>query len=86
MSTTKPSDLLPTVAAATRLNLKRQQFQVLAQFFSLKPFSRRLLNGKSRTPGNLYDPALIGMLRRLSLRCRANGGSLVLSRLMERHR
>ena len=72
--------LLSTEEAAERLGVKRQQFQVLARFFGLRPVVQRRL-GASRTPVNLYDADAIGFLVRLARRCRDEGARRVLESL-----
>lgn len=71
---------LSTDEAAKRLGMKRQQFQVLARFFGLRPVVKRRL-GASRTPVNLYDADAIGLLEQLARRCRNEGAGRALENL-----
>jgi len=75
--------LLPTSEAASALGLRRPQFLVLARFFGVKPSKQAKLTSRSRTPGNLYAPDEIALLKALEAHCQVSGTRAVLRHLLE---
>jgi hypothetical protein len=76
-------NLIPTFEAASALGLRRPQFLVLARFLGVKPSKQARLTSRSRTPGNLYSPDEIALLKALEAHCQVSGTRAVLKHLLE---
>lgn len=76
---------IPTERAAKLLGLNRPQFQVLVRLLNLRPSGQKKLSTYARTPGFLFDPADIKLLRKLMESCRCKGFKATLKPLVENH-
>jgi hypothetical protein len=65
------------------MDLKREQFQVLARFLGLKPMGKQKLGKASRTPANLYSLRQVLLVKALAAKTQALGVESVLTDLLQ---